>query len=100
MPGLFFDAAAKTGASAEGRSHEREAVVQAVRSRSHAGLIKAAVAALLTCGSDDDIAERRIGPGEFIAIRGHSHGMQWDEREGENRKVRDERDVSAFQCMG
>jgi len=43
----------------------------------YAGLVKAAVAALLTCGSDDDIAEREDWVKERQGIRGHSHGMQW-----------------------
>ena len=43
----------------------------------YAGLVKAAVAALLTCGSDDEIAEREDWIKERQGIRGYSQGVGW-----------------------
>lgn len=43
----------------------------------YTGLVKAVVAALLICGTDDDIAEREDWVKERQGIRGHLEGMQW-----------------------
>jgi hypothetical protein len=43
----------------------------------YAGLVRAAVAGLLTCGSEDEIAEREDWIKERQGIRGYSQGVGW-----------------------